>query len=65
MQPGDHLSTFGGNPISCAAALANIAVLEEEKLVDNAQRQGELLLEPLSSACSSAAGGSATFAAGA
>ena len=27
-QPGDHLSTFGGNPVSCAAALANIDVLE-------------------------------------
>ncbi len=44
MQPGDHLSTFGGNPISCAAALANIAVLQEEHLVENARRQGELLL---------------------
>jgi len=44
MKPGDHLSTFGGNPISCAAALANIAVIEEEKLVENAARQGEWLL---------------------
>jgi 4-aminobutyrate aminotransferase len=44
MKPGDHLSTFGGNPISCAAALANLAVIEEEKLVDNAARRGEELL---------------------
>jgi 4-aminobutyrate aminotransferase len=44
MQPGDHLSTFGGNPISCAAALANLAVIEEEGLVENAARQGEWLL---------------------
>jgi 4-aminobutyrate aminotransferase/(S)-3-amino-2-methylpropionate transaminase len=44
MKPGDHLSTFGGNPISCAAALANIAVIEEEGLVANAARQGDLLL---------------------
>jgi len=44
MQPGDHLSTFGGNPISCAAALANIAVLEEERLVENSARRGEELL---------------------
>jgi 4-aminobutyrate aminotransferase-like enzyme len=44
MKPGDHLSTFGGNPISCAAALANIAVIEEEGLVENAARQGEWLL---------------------
>jgi 4-aminobutyrate aminotransferase / (S)-3-amino-2-methylpropionate transaminase / 5-aminovalerate transaminase len=44
MKPGDHLSTFGGNPISCAAALANIAVIEEEGLVANAARMGELLM---------------------
>jgi 4-aminobutyrate aminotransferase len=44
MQPGDHLSTFGGNPISCAAALANLEVLEEERLVENAARRGEELL---------------------
>ena len=44
MKPGDHLSTFGGNPISCAAALANIAVIEEEKLVENAAQRGEWLL---------------------
>jgi 4-aminobutyrate aminotransferase-like enzyme len=44
MKPGDHLSTFGGNPISCAAALANLAVIEEEKLVENAARRGEWLL---------------------
>lgn len=49
MKPGDHLSTFGGNPISCAAALANLAVLEEEKLVENAARQGEFLLQRLRS----------------
>src|SRR6516162_3708252 len=44
MKPGDHLSTFGGNPISCAAALANLAVIEEEKLVENSARQGDWLL---------------------
>jgi 4-aminobutyrate aminotransferase len=47
MKPGDHLSTFGGNPISCAAALANIAVIEEEGLVENAARRGEELLSRL------------------
>src|SRR5258708_12741326 len=31
-RPGDHLSTFGGNPISCAAALANINFMEKENL---------------------------------
>jgi 4-aminobutyrate aminotransferase/(S)-3-amino-2-methylpropionate transaminase len=44
MKPGDHLSTFGGNPISCAAALANIAVIEEEGLVENAARRGSELM---------------------
>jgi 4-aminobutyrate aminotransferase-like enzyme len=47
MQPGDHLSTFGGNPIACAAALANLAVLEEEGLIENAARRGEELLSAL------------------
>lgn len=44
LKPGDHLSTFGGNPVSCAAALANIEVLREEKLVENAHARGEELL---------------------
>jgi 4-aminobutyrate aminotransferase len=43
-QPGDHLSTFGGNPISCAAAIANIEYLLESKLPDQAGRKGEYLL---------------------
>jgi 4-aminobutyrate aminotransferase / (S)-3-amino-2-methylpropionate transaminase / 5-aminovalerate transaminase len=44
MKPGDHLSTFGGNAIACAAALANLAVLEEERLIENAACRGEELL---------------------
>jgi 4-aminobutyrate aminotransferase-like enzyme len=44
MKPGDHLSTFGGNPIACAAALANIAVLQEERLIENAAARGVELL---------------------
>ncbi len=44
MKPGDHLSTFGGNPSACAAALANIAVLQEEGLIENARLRGEELL---------------------
>jgi 4-aminobutyrate aminotransferase len=47
MKPGDHLSTFGGNPISCAAALANLEVIEEEKLVENSERRGAELLSRL------------------
>ncbi|MBE7466475.1 MAG: aspartate aminotransferase family protein [Planctomycetes bacterium] len=47
MKPGDHLSTFGGNPVSCAAAVANIEVLQEEKLVENAAVRGEELMARL------------------
>ena len=39
-RPGDHLSTFGGNPVSCAAALANIAYFEREKLREQAAGEG-------------------------
>jgi 4-aminobutyrate aminotransferase/(S)-3-amino-2-methylpropionate transaminase len=39
-KPGDHLSTFGGNPISCAAALANIEFLEKENLSARAAETG-------------------------
>jgi 4-aminobutyrate aminotransferase-like enzyme len=44
MRENDHLSTFGGNPISCAAALANLAVLAEENLVENARVRGAELM---------------------
>src|SRR5205807_9834383 len=40
-KPGDHLSTFGGNPVSCAAALANIDFMEDEKLPDRATATGD------------------------
>jgi 4-aminobutyrate aminotransferase/(S)-3-amino-2-methylpropionate transaminase len=42
-KPGDHLSTFGGNPVSCAAALANVTFMEEQKLADQARKKGEFL----------------------
>jgi len=42
-KPGDHLSTFGGNPVSCAAAVANIAYLQGEKVVENAAKKGAWL----------------------
>ncbi len=41
--PGDHASTFGAGPIPCAAALAVLAVIEEEGLLANARTQGERL----------------------
>lgn len=38
--PGSHASTFGGNPLSCVASLAVIQAIEEEKLLDNANKEG-------------------------
>lgn len=46
-QPGDHLSTFGGNPVCCAAALANIDVLEQEELPAKARETGKYAVERL------------------
>lgn len=42
--PGVHGSTFGGNPLSCAAAVAAITAIEEEKLADQAAEKGARLL---------------------
>jgi 4-aminobutyrate aminotransferase len=44
--PGAHASTFGGNPVACAAALTTIALLEEE-LIENAARMGAYLMDRL------------------
>ncbi|MEO8897295.1 MAG: aspartate aminotransferase family protein [Candidatus Dormibacter sp.] len=43
-QPGEHLSTFGGNPVACAAALATLQVIDDERLCENSARLGEWLL---------------------
>ncbi|MHB1145488.1 MAG: acetylornithine transaminase [Thiobacillus sp.] len=42
-QPGNHGSTFGGNPLACAAALATLETIEEEHLLDNARVRGEAI----------------------
>ncbi len=39
--PGAHGSTFSGNPVSCAAAVATIDVIEKEKLIENSAKLGE------------------------
>jgi 4-aminobutyrate aminotransferase-like enzyme len=44
---GGNISTFGGNPVSCAAASATIDALVEEGLVDNARAMGQLLRDGL------------------
>jgi 4-aminobutyrate aminotransferase len=45
--PGSHGSTFGGNPVCCAAAGATLDVIEEEGLLENADRVGGWLLSNL------------------
>ena len=47
MTPGSHGSTFGGNPLSCAAALAVIKSIEHADLLTNAARLGDYLLVQL------------------
>ena len=43
-QPGDHGSTFGGNPLACAVARAAVKVLVEEGMIENAARMGDYLM---------------------
>ena len=42
---GTHGSTYGGNAVSCAAALATIDVIRDEHLMENASKVGDVLLE--------------------
>jgi len=46
--PGDHGSTFGGNPLACAVARVALKVLKEEKMVENAAAMGSYFLGRLS-----------------
>jgi acetylornithine/N-succinyldiaminopimelate aminotransferase len=45
--PGDHGSTFGGNPVACAAALAVLTTIADDHLLDNVKRVGEHLAAQL------------------
>ena len=47
IQPGEHGSTYGGNPLACRVAVESLKVLVEERLADNAQRQGARLRDEL------------------
>ncbi|MFN6064033.1 MAG: ornithine--oxo-acid transaminase, partial [Bacteroidota bacterium] len=42
IKPGEHGSTFGGNPLACAVATAALKVMEDEKLAENAMKMGTL-----------------------
>lgn len=43
-----HITTFGGHPVNCAAAVANIEVIEEENLIEGVKAKGELMRKLLS-----------------
>ncbi|KAG9267541.1 ornithine aminotransferase, mitochondrial [Astyanax mexicanus] len=47
IKPGEHGSTFGGNPLACSVAMAALQVLEEEKLAENAEKMGQILRSEL------------------
>lgn len=49
--PGDHGTTFGGNPIACAAGTATVRTIVEENLLDNAVKMGEYLHGKLEALC--------------
>ena len=43
IKPGEHGSTYGGNPLACKVAMVSLDVLQEEKMADNAEAMGILL----------------------
>jgi len=55
-KPGSHGSTFGGNPLACAAALATLATIEQERLMENAEHIGALIRSELAQALANCTG---------
>jgi ornithine--oxo-acid transaminase len=49
IKPGNHGSTFGGNPVAAAVAIAALTVVRDEKLAENAERLGKIFRSELSS----------------
>jgi ornithine--oxo-acid transaminase len=47
IQPGEHGSTYGGNPLACKVAIAALNVLRDEKLSENSERLGKILRDEL------------------
>lgn len=54
--PGNHGTTFGGNPLACRAALETLSVIEDDGLLANAERVGQVLRAAFSRELSSVAG---------
>lgn len=48
IKPGEHGSTYGGNPLACKVAMAALSVIIEENLAERAFRLGEMLRKELS-----------------
>jgi len=46
-KPGNHASTFGGNPLACAAAIETLKVIADERLLDHATRLGDFMRDRL------------------
>ncbi|MDA3613186.1 ornithine--oxo-acid transaminase [Polluticaenibacter yanchengensis] len=42
IKPGEHGSTYGGNPLACAVAIAALEVLKDERMAENAEKMGQL-----------------------
>jgi ornithine--oxo-acid transaminase len=54
IKAGEHGSTYGGNPLACAVAIASLQVLQDEKMAENAEAMGELFrsgLKALNNPC--------------
>jgi ornithine--oxo-acid transaminase len=47
IKPGEHGSTFGGNPIACKVAIAALEVIRDEKLAENAEKMGKIFRDEL------------------
>lgn len=47
IHPGEHGSTYGGNPLACAVAMKSLAVLKEEGMAENAEAMGQILRSEL------------------
>lgn len=48
IKPGEHGSTFGGNPVACRVAIAALSVIKDEKLAENAEKMGKIFRQEMS-----------------